>query len=100
MQSIIEDNIFGSVNRFMKQSSGARILLKKVPDPERFGVAEFQGKKITRIIEKPANPKTPYAVVGVYMYDEQVFKIVRTLKPSRSTASKVPLPNSIFLTFS
>ena len=95
--NILEDNISESVKRFARQPSGARILLKKVPDPERFGVAEFQGKNITRIVEKPAKPKTPYAVVGVYMYDADVFKIVRTLKPSRRGELEITDVNNAYL---
>ncbi|HLD49784.1 MAG TPA: sugar phosphate nucleotidyltransferase [bacterium] len=95
--NILEDNISESVERFSKQASGARILLKKVPDPQRFGVAEFQGKKITKIIEKPRHPKTPYAVVGVYMYDADVFKIVRTLKPSRRGELEITDVNNAYL---
>ncbi len=95
--NILEDNITESVKRFSKQKNGARILLKKVPDPERFGVAEFRGKNITKIIEKPAHPKTPYAVVGVYMYDADVFKIVRTLKPSKRGELEITDVNNAYL---
>lgn len=95
--NILEDNIAESVKRFSQQPSGARILLKKVPDPQRFGVVEFQGKKITKIIEKPRRPKTPYAVVGVYMYDADVFKIVRTLKPSRRGELEITDVNNAYL---
>ncbi len=80
--NIIETDIRPYINRFAKQGSGARLLLKKVPDPERFGVAELNGKKIIRIVEKPKQPKSPYVVTGVYMFDGQVFEIIRTLKPS------------------
>ncbi|MBV9215835.1 MAG: spore coat protein, partial [Acidobacteria bacterium] len=80
--NIIEGNICRAVNDYRKQGSGAKILLKEVPDPERFGVPELDEKKVVRIEEKPASPKSPYAVVGIYMYDASVFDIVRTLKPS------------------
>jgi len=80
--NIIEEDISGYVDKFRKQESGARILLKKVEDPERFGVAEFSDHTITKIVEKPKNPKSSYAVTGIYMYDGQVFDIVKTLKPS------------------
>ena len=62
---------------------GAKILLKKVPDPERFGVAEIKGNKIVKIEEKPKKPKSDLAVTGIYMYDPKVFEIIKTLKPSR-----------------
>lgn len=80
--NIIEKDIRPCLQRFMRQKAGARLLLKKVSDPERFGVAEFQGRKIVRIVEKPKNPKSPYVVTGVYMLDSQVFEIIKTLKPS------------------
>lgn len=80
--NIIEQDIRPFVQHFRRQKAGARLLLKKVEDPERFGVAELKGKKITRIIEKPKRAKSPYIVTGIYMYDSQVFDIVRTLRPS------------------
>lgn len=81
--NIIEDDITSYVTKFKQQKSGARIFLKEVPDPERFGVPVINGKKIIRIEEKPKNPKSKYAVTGVYMYDALVFDIVKTLKPSK-----------------
>jgi len=80
--NIIEDDISPSVRRFHHQKEGARILLKKVPDPERFGVAAFKGKRIASIAEKPKQPKSSYIVTGVYMFDGRVFDIIKTLKPS------------------
>ena len=84
---ILGDNIFGDnirpyVEKFKKQKSGARILLKPVPDPERFGVPVIKRGKIIDIEEKPKRPKSNYAVTGIYMYDSRVFDIIRTLKPS------------------
>jgi glucose-1-phosphate thymidylyltransferase len=84
---ILGDNIFekpiaSAVERFIAQKSGARIFLKQVPDPERFGVAELQGDNVVSIEEKPGTPKSNYAVTGVYMYDSQVWEILKTLKPS------------------
>ncbi len=80
--NIIELNIRRAVGDFFAQGKGAKILLKEVPDPQRFGVAEVEGDKIVRIVEKPKEPKSRLAVVGIYMFDRQVFDIVRTLKPS------------------
>lgn len=80
--NIIEDDIRSYVARFRRQKAGARLLLKKVDDPERFGVAELKGKKVVRIVEKPKKPKSPYVVTGIYMFDHQVFDIIRALKPS------------------
>ena len=81
--NIIEGNILGAVDDFKAQGGGAKILLKEVPDPERFGVATVDADgKVKKIVEKPENPETNKAVIGIYMYDSKVFDIVRTLKPS------------------
>jgi glucose-1-phosphate thymidylyltransferase len=80
--NIIEGNIAGAARAYENQSRGAKIILKKVPDPERFGVPELNGQRVLRIEEKPASPKSEYAVIGIYMYDSEVFDIIRTLKPS------------------
>ena len=81
--NVIQDDISPLVRKFERQESGARILLKKVPDPERFGVPVFLKGKIIKIEEKPRKPKSPYAVTGIYFYDAFVFNIIKTLKPSR-----------------
>jgi glucose-1-phosphate thymidylyltransferase len=80
--NIIEKNIRKAVENFRGQKEGARILLKEVPDPQRFGVAELKGDWIARIEEKPKEPKSQYAVIGIYLFDQQVFDIIKTLKPS------------------
>ncbi len=80
--NIIEGSITDAVKRFEAQPCGARILLKKVPDAERFGVAEIEGDRIIGIEEKPERPKSNYAVTGIYMYDASVFSKIRTLVPS------------------
>ena len=80
--NIIEKNIRKAVENFRRQKKGAKILLKEVPDPQRFGVAELKGDRITRIEEKPKRPKSRYAVIGIYLFDEEVFDIIKTLKPS------------------
>jgi len=80
--NIIEKNIRKAVENFQKQREGAKILLKEVPDPERFGVAELKGDRIARIEEKPKEPKSQYAVIGIYLFDQQVFDTIKTLKPS------------------
>ena len=80
--NIIETNILTAVQAFERQKGGAKILLKEVPDPQRFGVPEIQGNKIVKIEEKPKNPRSNFAVIGIYMYDSTVFDITRTLKPS------------------
>jgi glucose-1-phosphate thymidylyltransferase len=80
--NIIERNIRRTAEAFRKQRGGARILLKEVPDPERFGVPELKGDQIVRIEEKPSRPMSNYAVIGIYFYDAAVFDIIKTLKPS------------------
>lgn len=80
--NIIEKNICRAVGDFFTQRHGAKILLKQVEDPQRFGVAELAGKTVIGIEEKPAQPKSNLAVIGIYMYDNLVFDIIKTLKPS------------------
>lgn len=84
---ILGDNIFQSnlklhAERFLSQGGGARLLLKEVTDPERFGVAEIRDGKVVRVEEKPKSPKSNYAITGIYFYDGEVFDIIRKLKPS------------------
>lgn len=95
--NIVEADITRSVERFKAQRTGARILLKKVPDPERFGVAVFKGKKVVRIVEKPANPPSSFAVVGVYMYDACVFDFIKTLRPSKRGELEITDVNNWYL---
>ena len=80
--NIIEGNISSAVRSYRHQGGGAKIILKKVPDPQRFGVPELDVRRVVRIEEKPAQPKSEYAVIGIYMYDSGVYEIIRTLKPS------------------
>ena len=80
--NMVQKSIKAAVQSFSKQKEGAKILIKEVEDPERFGVVEFSGKKIARIIEKPKKAPSRFAVVGIYMYDARVFEIVKTLKRS------------------
>ena len=99
---VLGDNIFEKslkpyVDNFRRQKAGARVLLKKVPDPERFGVAELKGKKILSIAEKPKHPKTDLAVAGVYMYDERVFEIISALKPSARGELEITDVNNAYL---
>lgn len=95
--NIIEKDIKKPVNEFCKQPKGAKILLKKVEDPERFGVAEFKGKKIVSIEEKPKKPKSDYAVTGIYMYDSKVFDIAKALKPSKRGELEITDVNNAYL---
>jgi glucose-1-phosphate thymidylyltransferase len=80
--NIIQGNIRAAADAYREQGVGAKILLKSVPDPQRFGVPELDGKRVVQIEEKPPSPKSEYAVIGIYMYDAGVFEIIRTLKPS------------------
>jgi glucose-1-phosphate thymidylyltransferase len=81
--NIIEDDITPHVEAYRVQEAGAKILLKEVADPERFGVAELEGDRVLAIEEKPKRPKTSYAVTGIYMYDDRVFSIIDGLEPSQ-----------------
>jgi len=80
--NIIENNIIDAYQKFIKEPRGGHIILKEVPDPERFGVPVLDGARIVRIEEKPKHPKSPYAVTGIYMYDATVFGRIRKLQPS------------------
>lgn len=80
--NIIQGSIRTAADSYREQGVGAKILLKRVPDPQRFGVPELDGKRVVKIEEKPARPKSEYAVIGIYMYDARVFEIIHTLKPS------------------
>jgi glucose-1-phosphate thymidylyltransferase len=80
--NILQKSIASFVRKFRHQGSGAKILLSEVSDPQRFGVPIFQDERVIRIEEKPSDPKSNYAVIGVYMYDNRVFEIIKTLKPS------------------
>jgi len=80
--NLIEKNIRKAVENFQRQKEGAKILLKEVPDPHRFGVPEWRGDRIVGIEEKPKIPKSNYAVIGIYLYDKEVFNFIKPLKPS------------------
>lgn len=95
--NLIEGSIAPAVARFRRQKRGARILVKEVPDPERFGVAEVKNGRVTRIVEKPKRPVSPYAVTGIYMYDARVFDITRTLKPSARGELEITDVNNWYL---
>ena len=84
---ILGDNIFeGSIAPFAKayrdQPTGAKVLVKEVDDPGRYGVAEIDGNRVLRIVEKPKEPKSRLAVTGIYFYDETVHDVIAGLKPS------------------
>jgi glucose-1-phosphate thymidylyltransferase len=95
--NIIEGDIRRQVAAFAAQPSGARILLKKVPDPQRFGVPIFTGGQITGIEEKPKTPSSDYAVIGIYMYDADVFDVIGTLKPSDRNELEITDVNNAYI---
>lgn len=80
--NIFEDSIVADAEAFRAQGTGARVMLKQVHDPERYGVARLEGANVVEVIEKPKNPPSDWAVTGIYFFDGQVFDIIRTLKPS------------------
>lgn len=95
--NIIEGSIKAYVERFAAAKAGAKILLKEVDDPWRFGVAELQGDRIIGIEEKPKQPKSRYIVTGIYLYDAQVFDIIRTLKPSARGELEITDVNNAYI---
>ena len=95
--NIIENNIVKAVRDFEKQDIGAKILLKEVPDPERFGVAEISDGKLVNIVEKPEVPTSNLAVIGIYLYDGRVFDFIRTIKPSDRGELEITDVNNAYL---
>lgn len=95
--NIIEGNICAAVRGFEAQGVGAKILLKKVLQPERFGVPVLEKGRVLRIEEKPRAPQSDFAVVGIYFYDPQVFQIIRTLKPSARGELEITDVNNAYI---
>jgi len=95
--NIIEGNIRQAVESFQRQKNGARILLKEVPDAQRFGVAEIRGERVMGIEEKPKAPKSDFAVVGIYLYDASVFEKIRRLKPSGRGELEITDVNNFYI---
>ncbi len=95
--NILEYSIADARQRFENQGHGAKILLAEVENPKAYGVAEMEGDKVARIVEKPQNPKSKYAVIGVYFYDNRVFEIVRTLKPSARGELEITDVNNAYI---
>jgi glucose-1-phosphate thymidylyltransferase len=95
--NIIEGSVRSAKQNFEKQDRGAKVLLKEVPDPERFGVPVFDNGRIVRIEEKPMKPASPYAVIGIYFYDPTVFDRIRTLKPSGRKEYEITDVNNSYL---
>jgi glucose-1-phosphate thymidylyltransferase len=95
--NIIEKSIKKEVEKFDAQKEGARIMIKESSNPERFGVVEFEGQKIKRVIEKPKNPPTNYIVTGIYMYDGKVFDFIRGLDPSDRGELEITDVNNMYI---
>ncbi len=95
--NIIEDDISEYVKKFHDQDSGARLLLKEVDDPQRFGVAEIENRRIINIEEKPKIPKSNYAVTGIYMYDRRVFDFCKELRPSARGELEITDVNNAYI---
>ena len=95
--NIFQDSLAGDADAFRAQGKGARILLKPVQDPQRFGVAEVQGDKVLGIEEKPKAPKSNLAVTGIYFYDAAVFDIIRTVKPSGRGEMEITDVNNAYI---
>jgi glucose-1-phosphate thymidylyltransferase len=95
--NIIERNIVKAVESYRKQGGGAKILLKEVPDPERFGVPILDGNRVVKIEEKPKKPGSAFAVTGFYLYDGRVFEIIKTLKPSARGELEITDVNNAYI---
>jgi glucose-1-phosphate thymidylyltransferase len=95
--NILEYSIAEARRRFRHQGQGAKILLSEVENPKAYGVAEMDGDRVVSIIEKPANPKSNWAVIGIYFYDGKVFEIVKTLKPSARGELEITDVNNAYI---
>jgi glucose-1-phosphate thymidylyltransferase len=95
--NIVEYSLKEAVRRFRHQGQGAKILLSQVENPKAYGVAEMEGDRVVRIVEKPADPKSNWAVIGIYFYDGKVFDIVKTLKPSARNELEITDVNNAYI---
>lgn len=95
--NIVEKSLKFAVDDYRRQESGAKILLKEVSDPKRFGVPVLDGDRVVRIEEKPANPASNYAVIGIYLYDSQVFDFIKTLAPSQRGELEITDVNNLYI---
>jgi len=95
--NVIEKNILESVHKFKEQESGARILLTEVDNPQDYGVAVLEGERVAKIIEKPKVPPTNLAVIGIYMYDERVFDMIRNISPSARGELEITDVNNMYI---
>lgn len=95
--NIFQDSLVDFADNFISQGEGAKVLVRKVHDPERFGVVEIENNKVISIEEKPKKPKSNLAITGIYFYDKNVFKIVKTLKPSKRGELEISDVNNAYL---
>lgn len=95
--NIIERNIISAVKKYRGQKEGAKIMLKEVGNPSDYGVAELDGTRVIDIVEKPQEPKTNLAVIGIYMYDNGVFDIIRNLEPSERGELEITDVNNAYI---
>ncbi len=95
--NVFQDSLRPFAEHYAARDGGAMIILKEVPDPERFGVAELAGDRIVGIEEKPPRPRSAYAVTGVYFYDGNVFEVIRTLKPSARGEYEITDVNNAYI---
>ncbi len=99
---ILGDNIFEAkltdlVAKYQTQNKGAKVLIKEVADPCRYGIAELKGSQIINIEEKPQNPKTNFCVTGIYMYDSMVFEVIDRLQPSKRGELEITAVNNGYI---
>jgi len=95
--NILQFTIGDACAKFQKQGRGAKILLSEVENPKAYGVAEMEGDRVVRIVEKPQNPRSKWAVIGIYFYDGNVFDIVKTLKPSARNELEITDVNNAYI---
>lgn len=95
--NVVEKSIRPYAQKFREQKTGAKILLAEVENPRAYGVAELEGDKVARIVEKPQNPTSNLAVIGIYFYDGSVFDVVRTLKPSARNELEITDVNNAYI---
>ena len=95
--NIVEYAIDDCARRFAEQKTGAKILLSQVENPSAYGIAEMKGEQVARIVEKPKEPKSNWAVIGIYFFDGKVFEIVRTLKPSARNELEITDVNNAYI---
>ena len=95
--NIIQGSVIRAADHFRRQQKGAKILLKEVKDPQRFGVPVLDGERVVKIEEKPFHPRSPYAVTGIYFYDPQVFEFIRSLKPSARGELEITDVNNAYI---